>query len=119
MIQRLRGNRTILKYQLKMDGSLVSTLVDATRIVFAVKEDRDDVDSDSVIFLEWNTGDIETTIKRNDPEDGWVRVELNSSTMSISPRKYYFALQVEWGSDNRQEFIYGDGILEIRPDVIR
>ena len=45
---------------------------------------------------------------------------MNSAqAVDRAPGRYYFALQLEWGAENKQEFIFGDGMIELCQDVIR
>lgn len=120
MISVIRGNRKTLKWGLKVDGEYLDTLASATKITFAVKEDKEDQNVDASIFIEWiNGGDPEPRIILDSPEEGWVRVTLYPSDTSIGSGKYFYALQVEWADENKLEFIYGDGLLQVKSDVIR
>ena len=119
MISLRKGNKKILKFKLMVDHQLLDNLSSATKIVFAAKDKREDSNDDAPIYLEWLTGQINSAIAIDTPEEGWVTVTLSSSTTDIPEGVYYFALQIEWFPDDKQEFIYGDGQMKVEPDVIR
>ena len=121
MLELTRGNRARFKYRLKIDGEDVTNLADATRLVFAFKEDRDDADDDAFIFVTYIKGDVPPSenIEIDTPDTGWVTVTLSSTNTTIQPGEYFFALQVEWAADDKLEFKYGDGKIKVEPDVIR
>jgi hypothetical protein len=119
MIEVLRGNRVILRYQLYTDGVRIQDLAAATRAVFAMKTNQEDLDEDSVVYVEKGMTGTGSAIEIDTPDIGSVRVVLDAPTMVIPAGRYHYALQVEWGSDNKLEFTYGDGIIQVNQDTVR
>ena len=119
MIKVLKGNRMALRWHLKVDGEDLDNLATAAKIIYAAKVNREDANVDSVIISEWYFGDAQVEIKLDDPTPGWVLISIGSTKMDVTPKVYFHSLQVEWGPEDKIEFIYGDGKLKVLQDVIR
>ena len=119
MIDIVRGSKTVLRWGLKVDGSYLRTLPTATRIAFAVKDSRDDLDVDSCVLISGTGPEPGAQLALDTPETGWIQVTLKPSDTSSLKGIYVYALQVEWSDDDKLEFTYGDGLLRVKPDVVR
>lgn len=125
MIKLVIGNRRIYDYRLKIDGETLGTgeapaLKDITAGLWVIKKKPTDSNDDAIVKIAYNTLVPNDVFLIDVPEPGWVRVVVNSSeTTGKTPDRYHFALQLEWGTDNKQEFIFGDGVIELCQDIIR
>lgn len=127
MLKLRIGNRRFYDYKLKIDGDLLGTgaaqsLDSITAGTWMLKAKPTDENDAAVVKV---TYDVVTPANSpdfllNTPDQGWVRVIVNSQkTMNVPVGRYYMALQLEWGEDNKQEFIFEDGMIELCQDVIR
>lgn len=129
MLKLLIGNRRIYDYELRIDGDLLGSgdavdnaLESITAGTWVVKEKPTDANEDALVRV---TYDVMVPVNSpnfllNTPDSGWVRVIVPSSgTSGVTPGRYYMALQLEWGSDNKQEFIFDDGMIELCQDIVR
>lgn len=121
MLKITRGNKVVLKWLLTADGETLDNLASATKIIYAMKKSKtdDNVPAVNKIVLEQTYPGTEDQIKRDDPAGGWVKVTLKPSDTDVDEDVYYHALQVEWAADDTLEFIYGDGQIRVKQDVIR
>lgn len=127
MLKLIIGNRKVLDYCLRIDGDLLGSgdaqdygLASITAGVWMVKRDPLDSNDDAVIKIPFDPVTPNDIFLLNTPSDGWVRIVINSSkTQNVEPGRYYFALQLEWGVENKQEFHIGDRQVELCQDIIR
>lgn len=127
MLKLIIGNRKVLDYCLRIDGDLLGVgdaesyrLADITAGTWMVKKDPTDSNDDAVIKISFDAVTPNDVFLPDTPDTGWVRIVINSSkTQNVEPGRYYFALQLEWGVENKQEFQIGDGQVELCQDIIR
>lgn len=125
MLKLRIGNRRIYDYQLKIDGEAPGSgdappLEDITAGIWVIKKNQTDSNDDAVVKILYDVLTPSDVFLLDTPEMGWVRIVINSSkTAGLTPGRYHFALQLEWGSENKQEFVFQDGQIELIQDTVR
>ena len=125
MLKLRIGNRRIYDYKLKIDGDPPGvgsspSLADITAGEWMIKRDPKDANDQALVRVFFDLYTPNDVFLLDTPEPGWVRIVVNSSkTVDVPPGKYYFALQLEWGIENKQEFVFSDGMIELCQDTIR
>ncbi len=118
MIEVLRGSRTVLRYQLFVDGVQVPNLGEAEKVCFAMKSRQEDTNADSAVYVETGMTGIGSSIACENGT-GTVLVTLDAAIMEIPAGRYFYALQVEWSPGDVLEFVFDDGIIQVNQDTIR
>ena len=101
------------------NGVALTTLAILTEAIFQVRDIKTGVVViDKRLSIPGEIGDIDV------PSDGYLTIFLSPIDTNITPKRYYFGLELQWGSNDIYELnLYVDGresdLFEITQDVVR
>ena len=116
----IQNKLTLVFPLVDQDGAVISNLATASNVFFMIKNKKTDPDAQAVVSKSIGSG-----VTIDSPVTGSVTVVIDSpDTDGITPKTYYFALQINYTVNNIQEVYLTEGgkaldTITFSQDIIR